>query len=62
MFGIMAIVGYTTNTDLTKFGSILIMALIGIIIASLVNFFMHSARLDYLISIAGVIIFTGLTA
>ncbi|MBR6437849.1 MAG: Bax inhibitor-1/YccA family protein [Bacteroidales bacterium] len=62
MFGIMAIVGYTTNTDLTKFGSILLMALFGIIIASLVNFFMHSAGLDYIISIAGVIIFTGLTA
>ena len=62
MFGIMAIVGYTTNTDLTKLGSILIMALIGVIIASLVNFFMHSAALDYIISIAGVVIFTGLTA
>ena len=62
MFGIMAIVGYTTNTDLTKLGSILIMALIGVIIASLVNFFMHSEELDYIISIAGVVIFTGLTA
>lgn len=62
MFGVMAVVGYTTNTDLTKFGSFLFMALIGIIIATLVNFFMHSARLDYIISIAGVIIFTGLTA
>lgn len=62
MFGVMAVVGYTTNTDLTKFGSFLIMALIGIIIATLVNFFMHSARLDYIISILGVLIFTGLTA
>lgn len=62
MFGVMAVVGYTTKTDLTKFGSFLFMALIGIIIASLVNFFMHSARLDYIISIAGVLIFTGLTA
>ncbi len=62
MFGVMAVLGYTTKTDLTKFGSFLIMALIGIIIASLVNFFMHSARLDYIISIAGVLIFTGLTA
>ncbi len=62
MFGVMAVVGYTTNTDLTKFGSFLFMALIGIIIATLVNFFMHSARLDYIISIVGVIIFTGLTA
>lgn len=62
MFGVMAVVGYTTKTDLTKFGSFLFMALIGIIIASLVNFFMHSARLDYIISIVGVLIFTGLTA
>lgn len=62
MFGVMAVVGYTTNTDLTKFGSFLFMALIGIIIASLVNFFMHSERLDYIISIVGVLIFTGLTA
>lgn len=62
MFGAMAVVGYTTNTDLTKFGSFLFMALIGIIIASLVNFFTHSARLDYIISILGVLIFTGLTA
>ena len=62
MFGVMAVVGYTTKTDLTKFGSFLFMALIGIIIASLVNFFMHSARLDYIISIIGVLIFTGLTA
>ena len=62
MFGVMAVVGYTTNTDLTKLGSILIMALVGIIIATLVNMFMGSARLEYIISIAGVIIFTGLTA
>ncbi len=62
MFGTMAVVGYTTDTDLTKFGSFLIMGLIGIIIATLVNIFMHSARLDYIISILGVLIFTGLTA
>lgn len=62
MFGVMAVVGYTTNTDLTKFGSFLFMALIGIILATVVNFFMHSARLDYIISIFGVLIFTGLTA
>lgn len=62
MFGVMAVVGYTTKTDLTKFGSFLFMALIGIIIATLVNFFMQSARMDYIISILGVLIFTGLTA
>ena len=61
-FGVMAVTGYTTKTDLTKFGGILIMALIGIIIASIVNFFLHSAGLYYIISFAGVAIFTGLTA
>ncbi len=61
-FGVMAITGYTTKTDLTKFGGIMIMALIGILIASLVNFFLHSEGLYYLISFAGVAIFTGLTA
>ena len=58
----MAVVGYTTKTDLTKFGSILLMGLFGIIIASLVNMFLGSERIDYIISIIGVIIFTGLTA
>lgn len=62
MFGVMAVMGYTTKTDLTKFGSFLIMALVGMIIATLVNFFMHSARLDYIVSIVGVLVFTGLTA
>ncbi len=61
-FGIMAVLGYTTNTDLTKFGSILIMGVIGIVIASIVNMFMGSNTLDYIISILGVLIFTGLTA
>jgi FtsH-binding integral membrane protein len=62
MFGFMAFLGYTTKTDLTKMGSILMMALFGLIIASLVNFFMKSAAFDYFISFIGVIIFTGLTA
>jgi FtsH-binding integral membrane protein len=62
MFGIMAVAGYTTKTDLTKFGSILMMGLIGIILAMVVNFFLHSSSLEYLISIIGVLIFTGLTA
>ena len=61
-FGIMAVVGYTTSTDLTKFGSIMMMGLIGIIIAMVVNWFMQSATLDYIISGLGVLIFTGLTA
>jgi len=62
MFGVMALVGYTTKTDLTKLGSLLFMALIGIIIAGLVNLFLHSDGLSYIISFIAVIIFTGLTA
>ena len=62
MFGIMSVAGYTTKTDLTKFGSILMMGLIGIMIAMLVNFFMHSSTMEYIISVLGVLIFTGLTA
>lgn len=62
LFGIMAVAGYTTKTDLTKLGSLLMVALIGVVIASLINFFMHSDTMSYIISIASVIIFTGLTA
>jgi uncharacterized protein len=62
MFGVMAIAGYTTKTDLTKMGSLLFMGLIGIIIASIVNAFLGSSTMDLIISILGVIIFTGLTA
>jgi hypothetical protein len=62
LFTIMAIAGYTTKTDLTKMGSLLMIGLIGIVIAMLINMFMGSAQLDYIISILGVIIFTGLTA
>lgn len=61
-FGIMAFVGYYTQTDLSKFGGILRMALIGIIVAMIVNIFMGSETMDYIISIFGVLIFTGLTA
>lgn len=61
-FGTMAILGYTTKADLTKFGRILFMGLIGIILASVVNFFLGSSSLDYIISIIGVLVFTGLTA
>ena len=62
VFGIMAIAGYTTKTDLTKFGSILIMFLVGIIVASLVNMFLRSTGLQMLISYIGVAVFVGLTA
>jgi len=61
-FIVMAVMGYTTKTDLTKFGSLLMMALFGIIIAMVVNIFMGSATMDYIVSILGVLIFTGLTA
>jgi FtsH-binding integral membrane protein len=62
LFGTMAVLGYTTKTDLTAFGGILTMALIGIVIASLVNMFMESETMDYIISCIGVLVFTGLTA
>lgn len=62
MFGIMAVAGYTTKVDLSKFGSIMMMGLIGIIIAMLVNMIIGSEQLDYIISFIGVLVFTGLTA
>ncbi len=62
LFATMAIIGYTTKTDLTKFGSILKMALIGLVIAVVVNWFMNSDTISYVISCFGVLIFTGLTA
>lgn len=61
-FAIMAVLGYTTKTDLTKFGSILMMGVIGIVIAMVVNMFMRSEMMSYVISGIGVLIFTGLTA
>ena len=61
-FGAMSLYGYTTQRDLTGFGSFLFMGLIGIMIASLVNIFLHSSGLDWVISVLGVLIFTGLTA
>ncbi len=62
LFAVMAIAGYTTKTDLTKMGSLLMIGLIGIVIASLINMFTHSDTMSYICSILGVIIFTGLTA
>ena len=61
-FAGMSIYGYTTKRDLTAMGSFLIMGLIGIIIASVVNIFMQSSMLYWIISVAGVGIFVGLTA
>ncbi len=61
-FAAMSLWGYSTKTDLTKFGSFLIMGVFGILIAMLVNMFMHSSGLQLMISFLGVLIFTGLTA
>lgn len=61
-FAAMAILGFTTKVDLTKFGSLLYMVFIGIMISWLVNFFLESDTLSYIISIVGVFVFTGLTA
>lgn len=61
-FAVMAFVGYTTKRDLTKMGGILFMALIGLVIAGLVNMFLHSSMLDLVVSGIGVLVFVGLTA
>lgn len=62
MFAGMSIWGYTTNSDLSRMGSFLMMGLFGIILASLVNLFVHSSGLAFMVSIIGVVVFTGLTA
>jgi uncharacterized protein len=62
MFGALSIFGYTTRRDLSGFGTFLFMGLIGVIIASLVNLFLRSTQLDWLISVIGVGVFAGLTA
>ena len=61
-FGVMALIGYTTKKDLTSMGRILFMALIGIIIATVVNIFLKSSGLQMIVSYLGVLIFVGLTA
>ncbi|MCH8311390.1 MAG: Bax inhibitor-1/YccA family protein [Nitrospinae bacterium] len=61
-FAAMSIYGYTTKKDLTSWGSFLFMGLIGIIIASLVNMFLQSTAMHWIITYAGVLIFIGLTA
>ena len=62
LFGSMSLWGYTSKKDLTGMGHFLMMGLWGIIIASLVNLFLHSSGLQFAVSIIGVIVFTGLTA
>ncbi len=61
-FGAASLYGYTTKKDLTGMGTFMMMGLIGIIIASVVNIFLGSSALQFVVSILGVIIFTGLTA
>jgi hypothetical protein len=61
-FGATSLYGYTTRTDLSRFGSFLFMGLIGIVIAGLVNIFLASSALQFAISVVGVLVFTGLTA
>jgi hypothetical protein len=61
-FGGLSLVGYTTKRDLTGFGSFLIVGLIGLIVASVVNMFLHSGALDFAVNVIGVLIFAGLIA
>lgn len=62
VFGVMSVYGWVTKKDLSKMGSILMMCLLGLIVVSVVNIFMKSTQLDWIISFAGVAIFIGLTA
>jgi FtsH-binding integral membrane protein len=62
MFGATSLYGYTTKRDLTKFGSFLMMGLIGVVIASIVNIFLGSSALQFAISVIGIAVFVGLTA
>lgn len=62
VFGTMAVYGYVTKANLAKMGSVLVMCLIGLIVASVINIFLANSRLDWIISLAGVAIFVGLTA
>lgn len=62
MFGSVSVLGYITKMDLSKMGSFLFMALIGLVIASVVNIFLANSTLYWIISYAGVLIFVGLTA
>ena len=62
MFGAMSLYGYTTQRDLTKMGSFLMMGLIGVVLASVINIFLGSSALQFAVSIIGIIVFVGLTA
>jgi FtsH-binding integral membrane protein len=62
LFGIMAVFGYTTETDLTSAGRIFFAGLIAILVATVINIFLQNAMLDFVISVGGVAVFAGLTA
>src|SRR5271157_72228 len=62
LFGSMSVIGYTTSMDLSKMGTYLMMGVIGLLIAMVINLFLSSSLLDMIISLAGVLIFTALTA
>ena len=62
LFAVMSIVGLTTKADLSKLGTYLLIGLFGVIVALFINFFLRSSAFDFVISIIGVILFTGLTA
>ena len=62
MFGATSLYGYTTKRDLSQFSSFLIMGLIGVVVASVVNIFLGSSMLQFVVSVAGVLVFIGLTA
>lgn len=62
VFGAMSIYGQTTKRDLSEFSAFLMMGLIGVVVASLVNLFLQSSALQFMLSVAGVVVFTGLTA
>ncbi|MCS0494880.1 Bax inhibitor-1/YccA family protein [Ancylobacter mangrovi] len=62
MFGATSLYGYTTRRDLSQFGSFLMMGLIGVVIASLVNLFLGSTMLQFIVSVVGIVVFVGLTA
>jgi FtsH-binding integral membrane protein len=62
LYGTMAVYGYATKKDLSSWGSFLIMSLIGIIIASIVNIFLNSYMIEWIVTYAGIIVFLGLTA
>jgi FtsH-binding integral membrane protein len=62
MFGAMSLYGYLTKSDLSSWGTFLFMGLIGVVFASLVNIFLQSSMLNWVMSLCGIIVFTGLTA